>query len=270
MPDALTLIYQRLETMVRAFLSATPNMVMALAVVLGFWFIGKGVRETVRRVAVEARQPEQVARIFGRLAGWVVNIVGFLLALSIVAPSMDTATLFSTLGIGGVAFGFAFKDILQNLLAGLLLLVTRPFRLGDQIVSGAHEGTIEDIELRATRLRTQDNRVVLIPNSELFTTRVTVNTAGERRNVAIQVTLPGDEPVQAQRDRLLAALADAPGLLRQPAPTALLRASSSDETQFELRVWADPSTHRSVAQVADQAVELLRQRCQGCSVKWAA
>ena len=65
----------------------------------------------------------------------------------------------------------------ENLLAGLLILVTRPFRIGDQIVSGDHEGVVEDIQVRATLLRTYDNRRVVIPNSELYTNRVTVNTA---------------------------------------------------------------------------------------------
>ncbi len=270
MLDAVDLILSRIESMARGAIAATPNLVMGLSVLFLFWLAGKAVRGGVRRVSRDAGQPEQVARVFGRLAAWVVNTLGFLLALSIVAPSIDTATLFSTLGIGGVAFGFAFKDILQNLLAGLLLLVTRPFRLGDQIVSGAHEGTIEDIELRATRMRTYDNRMVLIPNSELFTTRVIVNTANERRRVSVLATVPGDDPEETVRGRLLAALAGAPGVLESPSPSAVLRSAAPGEAQFEVRVWADPATQRSVADTGDMVIGLLRNGIVDCSAKWTA
>ncbi len=131
--------------------------------------------------------------------------MGTVLALPRVAPSFDTATLFSTLGIGGVAFGLAFKDILQNLLAGLLL-TTRPSKLGDPIVSGAHEGTIKDIELRATCLRTFDNRIVLIPNCQLSRSRVIVDTANKRRRASIQVAPPGevDQPTGSARAQAMA------------------------------------------------------------------
>ncbi|WP_229755789.1 mechanosensitive ion channel family protein, partial [Deinococcus soli (ex Cha et al. 2016)] len=103
--------------------------------------------------------------------------LGVLVALTVVFPTLTAASLFGALGVRGVAIGFAFKDIFQNLLAGLLILITRPFRIGDQIVSGEHEGTVEDIQVRATLLHTYDNRRVVIPNSELYTNRVIVNTA---------------------------------------------------------------------------------------------
>ncbi|MFC7543286.1 mechanosensitive ion channel family protein [Siccirubricoccus deserti] len=84
---------------------------------------------------------------------------------------MSAADLFNLLGIGGVAIGFAFRDVLQNLLAGVLILLTRPFRIGDQIRHGEQEGTVEDIWIRATVLRTYDNRRILIPNASSSRTR---------------------------------------------------------------------------------------------------
>ena len=94
----------------------------------------------------------------------------------IAIPSFQPAQLIQLLGISGVAIGFAFLDILQNFLAGILILLTEPFRLGDQIVVGGYEGTVEEIETRATSIRTYDGRRVVIPNSNLFTESVTVNT----------------------------------------------------------------------------------------------
>lgn len=78
---------------------------------------------------------------------------------------MTPANLFSALGIGGVAIGFAFKDIFQNLLAGILLLVRQPFRTGDEIRCGAFTGAVESIETRATSIRTYDGQRIIVPKS---------------------------------------------------------------------------------------------------------
>lgn len=92
-----------------------------------------------------------------------------LIASVIIFPSVKPSTVISSLGIGSVAIGFAFKDILQNLLAGILLLINRPYRRGDQIVVKDYEGTVEHIQSRATLIKTYDGRRVIIPNSDVYT-----------------------------------------------------------------------------------------------------
>ncbi len=128
--------------------------------------------------------------------------------------------LVSTPGIGGVAIGFAFKDIFQNFLAGILILVTRPFRVGDQIVFKEYEGTVEDIQTRATSLKTYDGRRVIIPNGELYTNSLTVNTAFPRRrwqyDVGIGYGLAAqDRVLTAVKRELVAAGIDLPFPTRQ-------------------------------------------------------
>jgi small-conductance mechanosensitive channel len=104
-------------------------------------------------------------------------MLGFLVSFSIVAPSFQAVDLIKVLGIGSVAIGFAFQNILQNFLAGLLLLWTEPFSVGDQIRIDNFEGTVEEIEARATTIKTYDSKRVVIPNAELFARAVTINTA---------------------------------------------------------------------------------------------
>ena len=92
-----------------------------------------------------------------------------MLAVTIVAPSLTPGDLIAGLGVSFVAIGFAFKDILQNMLAGIPILLRQPFEVGDQIVSGGHEGTVERIETRATLIKTYDGRGVVIPNADIYT-----------------------------------------------------------------------------------------------------
>lgn len=126
-----------------------------------------------------------------------VLFIGLLVALSVALPTFQPGDVVPVLGISSVAIGFAFRDILQNFLAGILLLLTQPFRVGDQIAADAYEGTVEDIQTRATFIRTYDGRRVVIPNA-VFTDTVVVNTAFEHRrlefDVGIGYAAPANRP----------------------------------------------------------------------------
>ena len=87
----------------------------------------------------------------------------------IAVPNFTPGQLVQLLGLSGVAIGFAFRDMLQNFLAGILILLTEPFRIDDQIIFGDYEGTMENINTRATYLKTYDGRRVVISNAERFT-----------------------------------------------------------------------------------------------------
>src|SRR5262249_18210438 len=124
--------------------------------------------------------------------------------------------------IGSVAIGFAFQNILQNFLAGLLLLWAEPFRVGDEIKIDAFEGTVQEIQTRATIIKTYDERFVLVPNADLFTHSVIVNTASERRRWEYDFAVTGVKDVVEMKPRIVAAIRSAPGTLADPAPEALI------------------------------------------------
>ena len=123
-------------------------------------------------------------------------MTGLLVAMVIAIPGFTVGQLFSILGIGSVAIGFAFRDILQNFLAGILILLNQPFRIGDQIIMKDLEGTVEEIQTRATFLKTYDGRRVVVPNSDLFTNTVTVNTAFETRRLEHVIGISYDDDIE--------------------------------------------------------------------------
>jgi len=112
--------------------------------------------------------------LLGRLVQTSIVVLGFLVSLSIIAPSFQASDLVKILGIGTVAIGFAFQNILQNFLAGILLLLQEPFRIGDFISVIGIEGTVDDIQSRATVITTKEGRQVIIPNALIFTSPVAV------------------------------------------------------------------------------------------------
>jgi small-conductance mechanosensitive channel len=102
-----------------------------------------------------------------------------MLSVTIVSPNLSPADLIASLGVSSVAIGFAFKDILQNWLAGILILMRRPFEIGDQIKVNGFEGSVERIETRATIIRQYNGKRIVVPNSEIYTNSVKVITANE-------------------------------------------------------------------------------------------
>ena len=163
-------------------ISLIPNLILAILVFLIFAVLASAGRSLARRW-IENRQKHQgIALLISQLVRTGILILGFLIAFSVVAPSFKAGDLIKLLGIGGVAIGFAFQNILQNFLAGVLLLLQEPFKLGDLISVTGIEGRVFDIQTRVTVITTQEGRRVLIPNAIIFTNPVAVEPRAVVRN----------------------------------------------------------------------------------------
>lgn len=244
--DSFYLAGERLEEIGRGTVALLPGLLVAVVVFLILTFLAKLAASGVA-VVVTRRSSEGLGIVVGRLVKWVLYLVGFMIGLSIMLPTFKAGDLVQLLGISGVAIGFAFRDILQNFLAGILILVTRPFRIDDQIVFETYEGTVEDIRIRATYLRTYDGRRVVIPNAKLFTESVIVNTAFTWRRTEAEVGIGyGDDVAQAKAVMLQAAGA-VDGVVADPAPDVLVSSLAPSAVSLRLRWW----THSRRADVLD-------------------
>lgn len=208
--------------MVNGFFGMVPLLATGLAVFLVFWAIATGMRGAVEKLAQRRSEFPSAATAFGRLAYIALMLLGVLIAVTVAFPSMTPAKLFSALGIGGVAIGFAFKDILQNFLAGILLLIRHPFRAGDEITTGGFTGTVESIETRATFIRTYDGQRIIVPNSVIYTEVVTVITAYDLLRSHYDVGIGYSDDVSSAFKIALEAVQSVDGVLAEPAADVLL------------------------------------------------
>jgi small-conductance mechanosensitive channel len=206
--------------MLDGFLARLPSLALALLVFVFFYGLSRLVARIIRRATTARRH--NVGIVFARLTALAVVILGFLIALSVVAPSFRAGDLIKVLGIGSVAIGFAFQNIFQNFLAGLLLLWTEPFRIGDQIRLDAYEGTVEEIETRATTIKTPDGKRVVIPNADLFTHAVTINGAFGRRRWDYELAVPAAEDMEQIKSLILDTIRSSEGVQSDPPPEAAL------------------------------------------------
>ncbi|WP_414565315.1 MULTISPECIES: mechanosensitive ion channel family protein [unclassified Anabaena] len=232
--------WDKVQGMINGFIALLPNIVLGLIVFILFLFIAGRIKALVKRLTRNRRYARNLGLVLGRLAQGVTILIGLFIALSIVIPTFRAGDLVQLLGISGVAIGFAFRDILQNFLAGILILLTEPFQIDDQIVFKGFEGTVENIETRATTIRTYDGRRIVIPNSELFTNSVTVNTAFDNRRLEYDVGIGYNDDIDLAKQLMLDAMHSVNEVLKDPAPDVLVMELAESTVNIRVRWWVHP------------------------------
>jgi small conductance mechanosensitive channel len=255
----LSLALGTVRRIINDLIRLLPNVVIALIIFAIFFLVARWVRSLVRRFSERRQQHSNIGMVLGRLAQWLILLVGVLIAVTVVFPTFSPGNLITLLGISGVAIGFAFKDIFQNFLADILILLTEPFRVGDQIVVGDFEGTVEEIQTRATFLRTYDGRRVVIPNADLYTDKVVVNTAFENQRTDYDIGIGYGDDIETSRGVILEAMRGIEGVLQDPAPDVLLVDLADSTVDLRARWWSKPQ-RRDVLQVQDRVLTAIKNR----------
>ncbi len=222
------------------FLAMLPLLATALVVFVVLLFLARGLRFVAEK-ALARSSNRGAATAIGRLLYVAMVALAVLIAVTIAFPSMTPGRLISVLGVGGVAIGFAFKDIFQNLLAGILLLLRQPFRVGDEITTGEFTGTVEDIETRATFIRTYDGRRVIIPNGDVYTKPVIVISAYDMLRSEYDVGIGYGDDLAGAKAVALDAIRAVDGVLADPAPDVLVWELGESSKNIRIRWWTKPA-----------------------------
>ena len=251
-------IWKTLHGMATDFGALLPLFAAGFVVFLLFWAAATGLRKLVEKFARSRDESRGAATAVGRLAYIALMLLGALVAATVAFPSMTPGKLFSVLGVGGVAIGFAFKDIFQNLVAGILLLLRQPFRAGDEIVAGKFVGRVESIETRATFLRTYDGQRVIIPNGVIYTQSITVITAYDLLRTQYDVGIGYGDDVSTARRIALEAVSGVEGVLAEPAPDVLLWDLAGASKNLRVRWWTKPQ-RATVVKVRDRVLQAVAE-----------
>lgn len=261
MSSELAVLIQRLHALGLNAARMLPNLLIALLVFLLFLFVATWTRRLVQHL--NANKHANLVLVLGRLTQWSIRLLGLLLAVTIAFPTFTPGNLISALGITGIAIGFAFKDIFENFLAGILILVTEPFRIGDQIVFGGFEGTIEEIETRATKMRTYDGRLVVIPNSDLYKGSFIVNTAYPERRLQYDLVIGNGDDIAAAKQVILDAIHSLPGIETDPAADVLVVEYADAGVKLRMRWWIRPPRRADALDLQDKVLEAVKTALTG-------
>ena len=219
-----------------------------------FWLLSKVFKKIVRKLLGTRSSHQNLVKVFQRVGGALILFIGFMIAMVVAIPGFTPAKLIGALGIGSVAIGFAFKDIFQNLLSGILLLLSEPFRIGDQIVSGDYEGTVEDIKIRATVIRTYDGRQVVIPNSDLYTSALTVNTAYKQRRLQLAVGIGYADDIDEAKSEIMQALDRSDTVSKNASPTIIAVNLGDSTVDLVVRWFIDDGNQANKVASIDQVL----------------
>ena len=194
-----------------------------------------------------------LADLLGRLASAFTIILGLFVAAVVIFPTFNPGDLIAGLGITSVAIGFAFKDVLQNFFAGILILWRRPFVVGDEIKVGSYEGTVEEITTRSTRVHTYDGERAVLPNGDVYTNAVLVRTAYKNRRVRLSVGIGYQDSIERARSVILEVLQKTEGVLDEPAPSVFVAELAPSSVNFNVFFWTN-SRQASLLRVMDSAM----------------
>lgn len=228
------------------------RIAIGIGIIVGAWLVSKGINRFAAP-ALARRRTESFGTVVSTLIGYAVVIVSVLVAAVVIFPSFKPVDVLSGLGIFSIAIGFAFQDILSNLLAGILLLIRQPFRSGDEIEVSGERGTVEQITIRETQIRTYDGEKVLIPNAEVYQNVIRVQTAYGPKRSTLVIGLDDWEDLDRAADIVLAAIRDIEGVESDPAPQAYFNSFGDSVTNLDLRYWTRPQ-QAEVRRVQDQVV----------------
>ena len=172
---------------------------------------------------------------------------------------VDLTALGALVGLLGLGFAFALKDLIANFVSGLFILITRPFKIGDQIESNGEKGVIEDIRVRATEIKTYDGRKVILPNSVLYNDKVINDTAYKVRRFEVLVGIGYEEDIRRAKELALEVLRESELIQSKPEPQVATAELGGSSVNLKLKGWTDSQTS-SVAKAMSEITQKIKER----------
>jgi small-conductance mechanosensitive channel len=240
-----------------SFIAVLPSIAIAILVLLAFMALSGLASRMVQKFSNRFTDDKSLQSLFGTTTKVLVVILGTFSAAAVVFPGLSAGHLVSVLGLSSVAIGFAFKDIFQNFLAGILILSGRPFTIGDQIETNSFEGTVDHISIRSTSIKTYDGQRVIIPNSVIFTNPMTVRTAFPKRRTTFITGIGYDEDIETAREVIRDAVTSCETVLEVPAPQVFVMEHADSAVNFHIRYWTK-SVMSGVRNAQDQVATAVK------------
>ncbi|MEM8722044.1 MAG: mechanosensitive ion channel family protein [Cyanobacteria bacterium P01_G01_bin.39] len=258
MNKILDTIFQSIRDLIGNAVTVFPALITALIIIMLTRYaaqFAKKIATKIGRRTLKSKSLQLLLRKSAHITTWILGIV---LACVVAFPGLRLGDIIATLGLGSVAIGFAFQDIFKNFLSGILILIQRPFRIDDQIIVGDYEGTVEQIDIRTTQLRTYNGERVLMPNSEVFTSAVQVRTAYEHRRTDLAVGVDYNTSLPQAKNILQRTIEKVDGVLdSKPAEIDLVGFGDSS-IDFIVRYWTNPRQPQ-VRQTQTRAIMAIKE-----------
>lgn len=223
-----------------------PAVLIALLLLVAAWVVASIVRRVIIKAMTRSKIEITLAKFFGNLAKW--GIIVFAVVTCMGTLGINTTSLAAVVGAAGLAIGLALQGNLGNLAAGVLLLVFRPFKVGDAVIVAGQAGVVDGIDLFTTNLDTPDNRRIIVPNNAIFSGVIENQSRHPRRRLDLNIPVGGavkmDEAERVLKEAVDRVMASTPGAVRDPAPAIVM--SELAPPTWTVSVWAETGSFGAV------------------------
>ncbi len=247
----------QLESYIESFVRSLPNIAAAIVVLVVTWLLAKGLKKLLEKAMASAGVRKALIGLTRTVAGVGVWVLGILIAMAVLFPSVKPGSVLAALGVGGIAIGFAFKDIFENFMAGAMIMLRKPMRIGDFIHCEGVEGKIEEIMIRDTYVRQTDGQLVLVPNAMLFKNPVYVRTDEKLRRFEILAGVSYDANVDEARDIIRKAVERLEVVAKDKPVDVFATEFNSSSIDFRVRWWTE-SKPRDLHESRDKVIASIK------------
>jgi small conductance mechanosensitive channel len=229
------------------------KLLLALAILIVGWKLIKFLGRLLRNIFIRKEVDKSLQDFLLSLTAILLKILLILTVMNMVG--IEITSFIAILGAAGLAVGMALQGTLQNFAGGIIILILKPFKVGDFIEQGPFSGEVKKIQIFNTVLCTSDNKIIILPNTQLATNPITNYTRSQIRRVDIPCGIAYGESVNRARETMLSIAAAYPEILTEPeAPAVLVVALSDSSVNLQLRVWVKTEDYWNVHFALNQAV----------------
>ena len=248
---------EQVQGMATGFVAALPNLAIALIVLVLTWIIARFAAKIADMLVGRTEIRPSLKALIDTLVRLGIWLMGIMIAAIVVMPGLTPATLFAGLGLGAVAIGFAFQDIFENFLAGVLIMLREKMRIGDVIECEGITGKVEKITLRETHVRRLSGELTIVPNSMIFKNPVEILTDELRRRHEVVVGVSYDTDLDHAAEVIRRAVERVEGIEADKGLDVFAQEFNSSSVDFLVRWWAG-STPRDGWESKDKVVRAIK------------
>jgi small conductance mechanosensitive channel len=246
-----------------------PLTILSLVILLIFWLISRGVVRLARYTLQKRLSSPLLVDIASRALALPVILIGIYLVLQLAGLTRLAVTVLGGTGLVGIVLGLAFREIAENSLASILLSIRNPFRTGDWIQLGDHEGIVQNLNMRTTILLTLDGNHVQIPNSLVFKSVITNFSSSPGRRAEFTVGIGYGDPIVKAQDLIIETLRAHPAVLDDPEPVAIVEELGPSTVNMRALFWIDGKSY-SIFKVRSSLIRQVKNALQEAGITMPA
>jgi small conductance mechanosensitive channel len=233
-----------------------PSVLKALIILIIGLFVIKLMLKLTKKIMQKSNVDITLQKFFGDLLGWALKVLLFVTVIT--QLGVPTTSFVAILGAAGLAIGLALQGSLANFAGGALIMIFKPFKIGDYIKAQGEEGTVKSIEIFTTKLNSVDNKEIIIPNGSLSNSSIINYSTEEKRRVDLKFGVSYDADIKETKNVLASIVNNHPLILKDPAPVVLLVELADSSINFAVRSWVESANYWSVyTDVLEQTKEAL-------------